>query len=116
MKFKSLLAAAAVTLSFATVAFAQEEAHTIQVGQQATGTFSWITHAIDYYGLDEKYNLNIVEQTYASKPATQLAIQAGEVDVGLPEELRVTEDPDYSVRAWMAVVTYLLSDYNFVYE
>lgn len=80
MKFKSLLAAA-VTLSFATLAFAQEETHTIQVGQQATGTFSWITHAIDYYGLDEKYNLDIQEQTYASKPATQLAIQAGEVDV-----------------------------------
>ena len=74
------LAVAGIILSFAAVAFAQD-VRTIQVGQQASGTFSWITHAIDYYGLDEKYGLNIVEETYASKPATQLAIQAGEVDV-----------------------------------
>ncbi len=79
MKFKSILAAA-VAVGFAGVGLAQD-ALTIQVGQQATGTFSWITHAIDYYGLDEKYNLDIQEEVFASKPATQLAIQAGEVDV-----------------------------------
>ncbi len=79
MRFKSILAAATV-VGLAGMCFAQEPL-TIQVGQQATGTFSWITHAIDYYGLDEKYNLDVQEETYASKPATQLAIQAGEVDV-----------------------------------
>ncbi len=36
--------------------------------------------------------------------------------VELPEEQQVTEDPDYTVRAWMAVVTYLLADYRFLYE
>lgn len=34
----------------------------------------------------------------------------------LPEEQQVTEDPDYTVRAWMGVVTYLLGDYRFLYE
>jgi hypothetical protein len=34
----------------------------------------------------------------------------------LPEAERVTEDPSYAVRSWMAVVTYLLSDYQFLYE
>jgi hypothetical protein len=36
--------------------------------------------------------------------------------VGYPEELRVTEDDTYTIRAWMAVVTYLLTDYQFLYE
>ena len=33
-----------------------------------------------------------------------------------PEERRVRQDPRYIVRAWMAVVTYLLTDYRFLYE
>lgn len=36
--------------------------------------------------------------------------------VELPEEQQITQDELYTVRAWMAVVTYLLSDYNFLYE
>jgi len=34
----------------------------------------------------------------------------------LPESRRVERDPHYTVRAWMAVVTYLLSDDRFLYE
>jgi hypothetical protein len=33
-----------------------------------------------------------------------------------PEERRIRQDPRYVVRAWMAVVTYLLTDYRFLYE
>lgn len=33
-----------------------------------------------------------------------------------PEDRRVRQDPRYIVRAWMAVVTYLLTDYRFLYE
>lgn len=29
---------------------------------------------------------------------------------------RLMEDPDYTIRSWMAVVAYLLADYRFVYE
>lgn len=36
--------------------------------------------------------------------------------VELPEENRITRDDTYTIRAWMAVVTYLLADYNFLYE
>lgn len=36
--------------------------------------------------------------------------------VDLAEEQRVTEDPSFAIRSWMAVVTYLLSDYQFLYE
>jgi hypothetical protein len=34
----------------------------------------------------------------------------------LPEEQRVTQDPDYTIRAWMGVLTYMLSDYKFLHE
>ena len=34
----------------------------------------------------------------------------------LPEGTRIENDERYSVRAWMAVMTYLLSDYGFLYE
>ncbi|MBL8787809.1 MAG: hypothetical protein JNJ59_23100 [Deltaproteobacteria bacterium] len=34
----------------------------------------------------------------------------------LAAERKVERDPNYTVRAWMAVVTYLLSDYRFLYE
>lgn len=79
MNFRPLLAAL-VTAGFAAFAAAQAPL-TIQAGQQASGMFSWITHAIEYYGLDMKYGIDIVEETYASKSASQLAFQAGEVDV-----------------------------------
>jgi hypothetical protein len=34
----------------------------------------------------------------------------------LPEDDQIVADEDYVVRAWMAVTTYLLSDYRFLYE
>ncbi len=34
----------------------------------------------------------------------------------LPEGEQITEDKTYAVRSWMAVMTYLLSDYKFLYE
>ncbi len=35
---------------------------------------------------------------------------------GKPIEGGIADDPDYKVRAWMAVITYLLGDYEFLYE
>lgn len=32
------------------------------------------------------------------------------------EEVAVTADPNYVIRSWMAVVTYMLGDYKFLYE
>ena len=34
----------------------------------------------------------------------------------LPDNRRITQDPDYAVRAWMAAVSYLLTDYRYLYE
>ncbi len=34
----------------------------------------------------------------------------------LPQERRINRDTEYTVRAWMAAVSYLLSDYQYLYE
>jgi hypothetical protein len=34
----------------------------------------------------------------------------------LPQAQQLEQDPQYTVRAWMAVVTYLMSDFQFLYE
>jgi hypothetical protein len=34
----------------------------------------------------------------------------------LPEEARIANDPGYTIRAWMAVISYLLMDYRFLYQ
>jgi hypothetical protein len=34
----------------------------------------------------------------------------------LPDEDRLRDDPNYVIRSWMTVVTYMLSDYQFLYE
>jgi hypothetical protein len=36
--------------------------------------------------------------------------------IELPAEQQITRDDNYTIRAWMAVVTYLLMDYRFIYE
>jgi hypothetical protein len=37
-------------------------------------------------------------------------------DTPLPANEQITDDPDFTLRSWMAVVTYLLSDYRFLYQ
>lgn len=36
--------------------------------------------------------------------------------VELPDEDKLTQDPNYVIRSWMTVTAYLLSDYQFLYE
>lgn len=33
-----------------------------------------------------------------------------------PAEKQISQDPNYTIRAWMAVMTYMLSDYRFLHE
>lgn len=33
-----------------------------------------------------------------------------------PNDKQITQDPNYTIRSWMAVMTYLLSDYRFLHE
>jgi hypothetical protein len=34
----------------------------------------------------------------------------------LPADQQITDDPDHTIRAWMAVMSYLMMDYKFIYE
>jgi len=34
----------------------------------------------------------------------------------IPADMQIIEDPDYTVRAWMAVTAYMLGDYRFLFE
>lgn len=72
---------AALALTVASTATAQDDTVTVRVGMQATGTFSWVVHAMQYFGIDEEHGLDLQPVTYATKQATELALRAGETDV-----------------------------------
>lgn len=79
---------------------AQQEL-TVRVGLQSTGTFSWVVHAMDYYGIDDELGLTIESTTYATKQATEIALRAGEVDVVVDDFIGVVlmHDRGIPVRA-----------------
>ncbi len=51
-------------------------------------------------------------------PATLIAPcqQTTHPETGDPLEVPIVDDPDYTVRAWMAVVSAMLGDFQFIYE
>lgn len=70
-----------VSLASLTIAQGEQDTKTIRPGLQAVGTFSWVVHAMDYYGIAEEHGLELEPTTYASKQAAELALRAGDVDV-----------------------------------
>jgi NitT/TauT family transport system substrate-binding protein len=58
----------------------QDSSHTVRVGMQAVGTFSWVIHAMQQYGIPQELGFELEATTYATKQATELALRAGEVD------------------------------------
>jgi hypothetical protein len=38
------------------------------------------------------------------------------MDEDLPEDQRLSRDENYVIRSWMAVITYMLADYRFLYD
>lgn len=61
----------------------------IRAGLQASGTFSWVLHAIEYFGIDQELGLQIEATTFATKEATELALMAGDVDVTVDDFVNV---------------------------
>jgi NitT/TauT family transport system substrate-binding protein len=53
----------------------------VRVGLEAVGTFSWVTYAMEHYGIDQELSLDVEATTYATKQAKELALRAGEADV-----------------------------------
>lgn len=54
---------------------------TVTVGAQATGTLSWVMYAMQHYGFDKQYHLNLKVKRLANKTAAMLALRAGSVDL-----------------------------------
>lgn len=62
----------------------------INVGLQAGGTLSWVTFAIERYGLDRQLGFQLNATTYASKDATRVALRSGAAQVVVDDFLEVT--------------------------
>src|SRR5690606_9408824 len=59
----------------------------VNAAMEATGTFSWIVHAMDYFGTAEANGIRVVGTPYASKQATEIALRSGEADVKVDDFL-----------------------------
>ncbi len=62
---------------------------------------------------------------YSPSPSTYLEWECrarwerqedGRTGDGLPSQDRIEQDSKYTLRAWIAVMTYLLSDFRFIFE
>ncbi len=74
------------------------------------------THAL-YVETMEEGRKGIKEGTIpVALPANCAATTDWWTGVALPAEQQIVNDPDYVIRSWMAVLTYLFSDYKFLYE
>lgn len=58
-----------------------EAAQTVTIGAQATGTLSWVIYAMQRYGFDKQYHLDLKVKLLANKTAARLALRAGTVDL-----------------------------------
>lgn len=78
---RRILSLLAVLALAATPSALAQETLTVRVGMQAVGTFSWVVHAMQYFGVDEEFGLDLEPVTYATKQATELALRSDEVDI-----------------------------------
>lgn len=72
------------------VAAAQEQ-QTVRIGLQASGTFSWVVHAMEYFGIDEELGLTLESETYATKQATEIALRSGDADIVVDDFVGVVQ-------------------------
>ncbi len=78
--------------------------------QRAVGVFEAVWQ-------DGQTGLMLPEMPYPTAlPGPCRATEDPMTGEALPEGTQLTEDPDYTVRAWMAVMSYMLADYRYLYE
>jgi NitT/TauT family transport system substrate-binding protein len=84
-RFTRIVAAALIAIGLS--AAAAQDLPRVNAAMEAVGTFSWIVHAMDYFGTAEANGIEVVGTTYASKQATELALRGGEADVTVDDFL-----------------------------
>jgi len=88
MRILRRVSIAVVLLLAGAPALAQEgELPVVNAAMEATGTFSWIVHAMDYFATAEANGIRVVGTPYASKQATEIALRSGEADVKVDDFL-----------------------------
>jgi len=70
---------------------AAQEGKTVRIGLQASGTFSWVIHAMEYFGIDEELGLTLAAETYATKQATEIALRSGDADIVVDDFVGVVQ-------------------------
>lgn len=73
--------------SLALPAFAQSALPVVNAAMEATGTFSWLVHGMDYFGTAADHGFQVVATPYASKQASEIALRSGEADVKVDDFL-----------------------------
>lgn len=98
------------------------------LGEQVAADGDETSHTYDlFYNVWSTGNTALKEHAlddtlYDPAPTTNLEWCQGDVDPYTDENLpwndsrRINYDDNYAIRAWMAVVTYLMSDYRFIFE
>jgi len=101
--------------------------HWVLIGEQVATDSAEVQATYDLFSavLSEGQEMLENKDAYDPRPSTYLEWECrarwyrdkdGRTDGDLPEEDRIEEDSNYVIRAWIAVIAYLLSDYRFVYE
>jgi hypothetical protein len=101
--------------------------HWVLIGEQVATDSAEVQATYDLFSavLSEGQEMLENKDAYDPRPSTYLEWECrarwyrdkdGRTDGDLPVEDRIEEDSNYVIRAWIAVIAYLLSDYRFVYE
>ena len=91
MTFLRRIAAAVLSLAFALPAAAQADLPEITVGTLENGTVAWELETIRDRGLDAAHGFTLKLLPLAGNPATQVAMQGGEVDTIVSDFLWVAQ-------------------------
>lgn len=59
----------------------------VNAAMEAVGTFSWIVHGMNTFGIDTRHGIDVVGTTYASKQASEIALRGGEADLTVDDFL-----------------------------
>ncbi len=101
--------------------------HWALLGERLDMNSAELNHSYELFMdvLNQGQQLLANRDQYSPRPSTSLEFECrgrwlrlsnGSRGAELPGEQRVEQDPDYTIRSWMAVLTYLMSDYRFVWE
>lgn len=80
----------AIALAFATALSIAQAAETVRIGVLKFGTVNWELNTIKHNRLDEAEGINLEIVPFAGEDATNVALQAGEVDVIVSDWLWVS--------------------------